>query len=99
MWLHRPMACNTQTATHTTTTTLRILLMLEAMGIKALISHKTTPTTTSGMIKSIKGMLKLLAYSRGNPWTNRQAASILHYAGVTVAASPHPARAGGRKGK
>jgi len=52
----RPVACKTQIPTATTTTTFRIVLMLEAMGMKRLISHNPIPTTISAMTRFIKGM-------------------------------------------
>jgi hypothetical protein len=42
--------------TATTTTTFRIVLMLEAMGTNLLINHNATPTTISAKTMFIKGM-------------------------------------------
>jgi hypothetical protein len=53
---HSPVTCKTHIATATTTTTFRIVFMLEAMGIKRLINHKPIPTTIRAMTIFIKGM-------------------------------------------
>ena len=42
---HNPTTRNTQIPTATTTTTLRIVLILPAMGIKRFTSHRRKPTT------------------------------------------------------
>src|ERR1035438_3495374 len=42
---HRPTACSSQTHAATPTTMLRIVLMLDAMGMNLLIRYKAPPTT------------------------------------------------------
>src|SRR5580704_15483679 len=54
---HIPVACNNQTHTPTTTTTFRIDLMAEAIGIYRLIRYKPTPTIIRTMTRFTKGML------------------------------------------
>jgi hypothetical protein len=54
--VHNPVACNTQMQTKTTTTTFRIVLMLEAMGIYLLIMYNAIPTMTNTMTRFTKGM-------------------------------------------
>src|ERR1700722_16059576 len=53
---HIPVACNTQTPTATTTTTFRIDLIAEAMGIYRLIRYNATPTMISTTTRFIKGI-------------------------------------------
>jgi hypothetical protein len=79
---HNPTACNTHIATTTTTTTFRIDLMLEAMGMKRLIRPNATPTTTSTMTRLIKGMSCSPINTEGNPLPNGEAA--IDVAGTTL---------------
>src|SRR5579863_5389902 len=51
-----PADFKTKTPTAITTTTLRIVLMLEAIGIKRLTNHSATPTTTNMTTKLSKGI-------------------------------------------
>src|SRR5260370_29995971 len=57
---HSPVTCKPQPPTATTTTTFKIVLMLDAIGIKRLISHKATPTMMRAMTRFIKGIILLL---------------------------------------
>ena len=64
---HNPTTRNTQIPTATTTTTFRMVLMLAAMGMKRLISHKATPTTIKATTRLIKGILCSSEKQRSNP--------------------------------
>jgi hypothetical protein len=46
-----------------TTTAFRIVLILEAIGMKRLMSHNATPTTTNTTTMFINGIFSLLSYS------------------------------------
>jgi hypothetical protein len=64
---HNPTTCSSQTQTQITTTTFRIDLMLEAMGIYLLIRYKATPTTTSTTTRFSRGILYSFAGFKSNP--------------------------------
>src|SRR5579863_1007958 len=53
-----PVACNSHTQTQTITTTFRIDLMLEAIGMYRLIRCNATPTRISTTTRLIKGILQ-----------------------------------------
>jgi len=68
---HSPTACNTQIPTATTTTTFRMDLILEAIGMYRFIRYNATPTITSAMTRFIKGIFCFSCQARGNPLSNR----------------------------
>src|SRR5208283_593810 len=76
--LHNPTACNSQTQTAMTTTTFRIVLILEAIGIKRLISHNATPTIISTTTKFIKGMLLGSSHEYKRQFVIQSLAARLH---------------------
>jgi hypothetical protein len=63
---HSPVDCKTHTQTATTTTTFRMVLILEAMGMKRLISHNPIPTIISAITIFINGTLFLLLWIIGS---------------------------------